>query len=145
MLYFQINYLTSAQLRTLMTKVTSVLRLLYKLVIYDRNGIGVGTVLEKVMTLLPKFEMYKNNEYMGCLSKELFYYNIDYNGWHIDGSLAEWDYTIVDKNYDTVAVICKQIFNVTDTYVIDVKNPDNALDALMFVLAIDAEKCSRNK
>ena len=75
MLYFQINYLTSAQLRTLMTKVTSVLRLLYKLVIYDRNGIEVGTVLEKVMTLLPKFEMYKNNEYMGCLSKELFYYN----------------------------------------------------------------------
>ena len=121
----------------------------HKLVIYDRNRNEVGTVLEKVMTFLPKFEMYKNNEYMGCLSKELSFflphYNIDYNGWHIDGSLAEWDYTIVDSNCDTVAVICKQIFNVTDTYVIDVKNPDNALDALMFVLAIDAEKCSRNK
>lgn len=120
-----------------------------KLVIYDRNRNEVGTVLEKVMTFLPKFEMYKNNEYMGCLSKELSFflphYNIDYNGWHIDGSLAEWDYTIVDKNYDTVAIICKQIFKITDTYVIDIKNPDNALDALMFVLAIDAEKCSRNK
>lgn len=39
----------------------------------------------------------------------------------------------------------KEIFNFTDTYVIDVKDPENALDALMFVLAIDAEKCSRNK
>ena len=29
--------------------------------------------------------------------------------------------------------------------VIDVKDVENALDALMFVLAIDAEKCTRNK
>lgn len=49
------------------------------------------------------------------------------------------------ESYDTVAIIRKEIFNVTDTYVIDVKDPENALDALMFVLAIDAEKCTRNK
>lgn len=41
----------------------------HKLVIYDQNENEVGTVLEKVMTLLPKFEIYKNNEYIGCLSK----------------------------------------------------------------------------
>ena len=101
------------------------------------------------MTLLPKFEIYKNNEYIGCLSKELSFftphYNIDYNGWHIDGTLTEWNYTIVDESYDTVAIIRKEIFNFTDTYVIDVKDVENALDALMFVLAIDAEKCTRNK
>ena len=28
---------------------------------------------------------------------------------------------------------------MTDTYVIDVQDPGNALDVLMFVLAIDAE------
>ena len=33
---------------------------------------------------------------------------------------------------------------MSDAYVIDVQDPGNALDALMFVLAIDAEKCSRN-
>lgn len=53
----------------------------------------MGNVLEKVMTLLPKFEIYKNNEYIGCLSKELSFftphYHIDYNGWHIDGTLTE--------------------------------------------------------
>ena len=51
----------------------------------------------------------------------------------------------MDENYDTVAIIRKEIFNFTDTYVINVKDPENALDALMFVLAIDAEKCTRNK
>ena len=33
---------------------------------------------------------------------------------------------------------------MSGTYVIDVQDPGNALDALMFVLAIDAEKCSRH-
>lgn len=51
----------------------------------------------------------------------------------------------MDESYDTVAIIRKEIFNFTDTYVIDVKDLENALDALMFVLAIDAEKCTRNK
>jgi hypothetical protein len=34
--------------------------------------------------------------------------------------------------------------NWTDTYSIDVVEPKNAICALMLVLAIDAEKCSRN-
>ena len=119
------------------------------LTIYDANNNRIGMVQEKFLTFLPKFEIYKNNEYIGCLSKELSFftphYNIDYNGWHIDGTLTEWNYTIVDESYVTVAIIRKEIFNFTDTYVIDVKNPENVLDALMFVLAIDAEKCTRNK
>ena len=44
----------------------------------------------------------------------------------------------------TVATVSKQLFNWTDTYVIDVYNPQDALAALMLVLAIDAEKCSRD-
>ena len=42
------------------------------------------------------------------------------------------------------AVMTGAILAGTAVYVIDVQDPGNALDALMFVLAIDAEKCSRN-
>ena len=56
----------------------------------------------------------------------------------------EWDYSILDRNSYLIASISKELFHMTDTYVIDVRDPENALDALMFVLAIDAEKCSRN-
>ena len=45
---------------------------------------------------------------------------------------------------EQVAVISKEIFHMTDTYVLDIVNPVNALRVLMFVLAIDAEKCSRS-
>ncbi len=42
-----------------------------------------------------------------------------------------------------MALVSKEPFKWTDTYSIDVFDPADALDALMLVLAIDAEKCSR--
>ena len=57
----------------------------------------------------------------------------------------EWDYSILDRSGYSIARVSKELFHMTDTYIIDVQqNPGNALDVLMFVLAIDAEKCSRN-
>ena len=115
--------------------------------IYDAFGNEVGTVKEKIFRLLPQFEIYEGARYAGCISKEfsLFkpQYNIDYNGWHIDGSIMEWDYNILDQRGYSVASVSKELFHMTDTYVIQVNEPEYALDALMFVLAIDAEKCSR--
>ena len=74
----------------------------HKLVIYDAYGNEVGMVVQKVLTFLPKFEIYKNGSYIGCLSKEFSFltphYNIDYNGWHIDGTIMEWDYSILDRS-----------------------------------------------
>lgn len=53
-----------------------------------------------------------------------------------------WDYTITDGG-EPVATIGKQLLRLTDTYVIDVIRPGNALYALMVVLSIDAELCRR--
>ena len=115
--------------------------------VFDAYGREVGTVKERIFTFLPKFEIYLGNNYVGCISREfsLFKpkYNIDFNGWHIEGDFFEWDYTIANASGNAVATISKQLFRWTDTYVIDVYQPSDALCALMFVLAIDAEKCSR--
>lgn len=120
----------------------------HKLVIYDAAGNEVGMVVQKVLSFLPQFEIYENGNYVGCISKELSFfhprYDIDYNGWHIEGSFWEWDYTIMDPQNCLVASISKELFHMTDTYVIDIADSQNALHALMFVLAIDAEKCSRD-
>lgn len=73
----------------------------HKLVIYDAYGNEVGMVVQKVLTFLPKFEIYKNGSYIGCLSKEFSFltphYNIDYNGWHIDGTIMEWKYNYTNS------------------------------------------------
>lgn len=115
--------------------------------IYDANGNEVGYIKEKILTWLPKFEMYIGDQYTGCISKEFTFFrpkfHIDYNGWSVDGDWFEWDYAILNSSGQNVASVSKQIWNWTDTYVIDVNNPQDALCALMLVLAIDAEKCSR--
>ena len=116
--------------------------------IFDTHGREIGTVKQRVLTFMPKFELYLGDQYWGCISREftLFRprYNIDCNDWHIDGDWREWNYQILDNTYTLVATISKSIWNLTDTYVIDVKDPQNALCTLMLVLAIDAEKCSRD-
>ncbi len=115
--------------------------------IFDTFGNEIGTVKERVLTFLPKFELYLGGSCIGCISKEFTFFrpkfNIDCNGWRIDGDFLEWDYTIFDASGRSVAAVSKELFRLTDTYVIDVRDPQDALCALMLVLAIDAEKCSR--
>lgn len=116
--------------------------------IFDAQENEVGTVKQKIFTLLPKFELYQGEDDLGCITKEFTFFkprfDIDFNGWHIEGNFFEWDYSILDAQGNFVATVTKEIWNWTDTYVIDVANPADALYALMLVLAIDAEKCSRS-
>ncbi len=116
--------------------------------ILDQNGVHVGTVKERVLTFLPKFELYIGDTYMGCIRKEFTFFrpafDLECNGWTVQGSFFEWDYEILSPAGKRVALIEKELWNFTDTYTIDVSDPHDALLALMVVLAIDAEKCSRN-
>ena len=116
--------------------------------IFDASGKEIGTVREKIFSFLPRFEIYTEDRCVGCISKELSFfrpkYNIDCNGWHVQGDFFEWDYSILDSDNRYVATVSKQLFNWTDTYVIDVNDPFDALTVVMLVLAIDAEKCSRD-
>ncbi len=115
--------------------------------VYGRNENYLGTVKQRVFTFLPQFEIYIGNGYAGVIRKEFSFFkpsfNIDYLGWHIEGDFFEWDYSIRDMTGMKIATVSKEIMNFTDTYVIDVANEDLALNTLMLVLAIDAEKATR--
>lgn len=116
--------------------------------ILNASGEHIGTVQERVLTFLPKFELYEYGQRVGEIKKEftLFrpHFTIRGSDWEVEGQFMEWDYTIVSASRGTVATITKELFHWTDTYVIDVRESADALRALMVVLAIDAEKCSRN-
>ena len=116
--------------------------------IYNAMGDEVGCVKQKILTFLPRFEIYSRDNYVGCITKEFSFFkpkfSIDYNGWQVEGNLFEFDYFISDSFGNNVARVEKQFFNWTDTYEINVYNDSNALSALMLVIAIDAEKCSRD-
>ena len=112
--------------------------------IFDAEGNEVGIIKERIVTFLPKFEIYMGNDYVGCISKQLTFfkpeYQVDYNGWSMEGDYWEWNYSIVDEGVNHIATISKQLMKLTDTYVIDIHRPQHDLEVLMLVLAIDAEK-----
>ena len=120
----------------------------HKLHILNPAGAHIATVKEVVLTLLPCFELYLGEQYLGCIQKKFSFfrpqYQINCNGWQVEGDLFGWDYQITGASGAPVATVSKELFRLTDTYVIDVNDPRDALCALMLVLAIDAEKCSRN-
>lgn len=119
----------------------------HKLIIKDFSGEEVGMLREVVFSWLPRFEFFMNGTYVGCVKKEFSFfrpvYRVDFKSWSVTGNLFEWDYEISSPG-GTVAAVSKKLFNFTDTYEIDVFDPGDALGALLVVLAIDAEKCSRN-
>ena len=116
--------------------------------IFDQYGREVGMVKERILTFMPKFEIYIRGEYIGCIHREFSFlrprYHIDCNGWQVEGNFWEWDYDICNEQGSMIATVSKELFNWTDTYVLDVQDSSDQLCVLMLVLAIDAEKCSRN-
>ena len=68
-------------------KVFSMNRQIY---IYDiKTREELGSVEEKMFTMMPQFEIYKNGMMYGTIKKKftMFHpkYELDYNGWHVEG------------------------------------------------------------
>ena len=115
--------------------------------IHNAYGEHIGTVKEEVLTFLPRFAIYINDQYIGQVRKEFTFftpsYTLDCCGWQAEGDLFGWNYQVTDSFGRQIMQASKQLLNWTDTYVIDVKNPEDALLSLMIVLAIDAAQCSK--
>ena len=113
--------------------------------ILDDAGRHIATVKEQVLTLLPRFDFYIGDERVGTLKREFTFlspaYDLDCCGWRVTGNWLEWDYQILRRDGSTAAVIRKELFHWTDTYTIETEYDEDALCALMVVLAIDADKC----
>ena len=129
--------------------VTSQLSWGHCLHILDAAGSHVGTVQEKILTFLPKFEIYDQQTLTGMIYRNFTFfrpsYTIDFNGWQINGDVMTWNYTVIDRENHLIAQIQKDLWHMTDCYCIHVEEDQNALLVLMIALAIDADKCSHSR
>ena len=119
----------------------------HRLEISDAAGNYLGQVRQEVLTFRPRFSLFIGENCVGQLRKEfaLFkpVFTLDCNGWEIEGTFWEWAYRVTEGSR-IVMTVSKELFHWTDTYQMDIADPRDALLCLMIVLAIDAEKCSRN-
>ena len=110
------------------------------------NGGYLASVRRTGWTWRPAFEIYVGPNYMGQIRRMNSFgaprYDISFRGWQAVGDFMGFDYAISDHTGRTVAVVSKELFKLTDTYIIDVADPDDSLYALLLVLSIDMEKAS---
>ena len=112
-----------------------------------RTGREIGSIHEKLLTLLPQFEIVMDGRPQGVIRKELTLfrprYHVDFRGWDVQGDLMGWDYRVT-RGAATVMSISKEFFRWSDTYVLRYSNPANEIPGLLLVIAIDAANCGKD-
>lgn len=112
--------------------------------IYDSQGNKIAALKSKFFDILPQFRLFVGDEEMGRVKKKFTFFTqkfkVDCNNWKIDGNILGWNYSIVDADNALVASMKKELWHMTDHYVLDIVDPKDALLVLMIVLAIDAER-----
>lgn len=118
-----------------------------KLHVYDTSGREVALISQKLMTFLPKYDVYVNGRLLCRISREFTFfkpqYTIDGLGWIVDGDFFDHDYTITEQGR-LIATIQKEWFTWGDCYVADIDNSINEIMVLAVVLAIDCVLASQN-
>ncbi len=117
--------------------------------VYDkRTGQEIGSIHQKLFTLLPQFEIIVKGVSQGTVRKEFTFlrprYQVDYLGWDIEGDFMGWDYQVVQGSREIMS-ISKELFRWSDTYVLRYGDPANEIPGLLLVIAIDAANCSQDK
>ena len=119
----------------------------HQLHVYDRTNCEVGLIKERLLTLLPVFEIEVNGSVQGQIEKKfsLFRpkYEVNFNGWRVEGDFLGWDYDVY-SGCSSIIHITKEVLHWGDTYVIDFQNPADELMGLLLVIAIDAANCTQN-
>ena len=113
--------------------------------VYDREGCEVGSIHEKVLSLMPVFQIVVDGEVQGTIEKRFRLFRQDYDvdccGWNVEGDFMGWDYDVYDSDGSPILHISKELFHWGDTYVLDFDREEDELMGLLLVIAIDAANC----
>ena len=111
-----------------------------KLHIYDMNSNEIAFIHQKVLSFLPRFLVFIGGIQVAEIVKEFTFfrnkYRIEGLGWDVDGDFMDHDYEITHMGRPIVA-ISKEWFTWGDSYMLDIADNVDPVNALSVVLAID--------
>lgn len=112
----------------------------HKLYIYDMNGRELAFVKQRLMTWMPKFEVYVNGNLVTTVVKQFTFFKPSYTlegiNWSIQGEFWQHNYCISDGVRD-IAAINKAWLSWGDCYEIDIAEGVDEVLTIATVLAID--------
>ena len=91
----------------------------HQIQIYDKQtGERLGSVREKLLTLMPTFELVMDGRSVGVIRKRFTLirqnYEVEYHGWDVEGDFLGWDYEVMQGNQQIMS-ISKQWLSWGDT------------------------------
>lgn len=120
----------------------------HKLHIHDANGAHIATLRQQLLTWLNKYDLYLNDAISATVCRRFSFLHPRYEvvplEWTVEGDFMGWDYRITDAAGQVRGTASKELLRWTDTYQIDVPDPDDALTVLAVVLYIDADKAQQS-
>ena len=120
----------------------------HRIHIYDKQtGRELGSVHQKLLTLLPTFELVMDGRTVGMIRRKFTFfrqnYEVDYRGWNVEGDFMGWDYRVMQGSTEIMS-ISKEWLSWGDTYTLHYNNPANEFPGLLLVIAIDAANCTHD-
>ncbi|MBE6959077.1 MAG: hypothetical protein E7447_08020 [Ruminococcaceae bacterium] len=115
--------------------------------VFDKKtGKEVGSIHQKLLTFLPKYEIVIDGRLVGTITKSFTLwkpkYRVDFRDWEVEGDFWGWNYVARRGEYEVLRVSRELAWS--DCYAINYINPADEIPALLLVLAIDAVNCDAN-
>lgn len=114
-----------------------------KLSFQDLQGNELAFIEQKLLTFLPKYEIYRNGALFAEVRKEFSWFNKKFtldvpgpNDYTIEGSFWAHDFRFL-RSGDTVATVSKAVWSWTDTYGIDIAEGEDDVSILSACIVID--------
>lgn len=114
--------------------------------VYNKvTGEEVGSIHQKLLTLLPQFEIVIGGRTVGTIRREFSFfrprYHVDFRGWEVSGDFMGWDYRACQNGREVLSV-SKELISWGDTYTLHFTDAYDEIPGLLLVLAIDAVNCN---
>ena len=127
----------------------SLFSLTHQIRVFDiRTGLEVGAIRQRLVSLLPTFEIFIGGRIRGTIRRKFTLltqdYQVDYQGWDVAGDFMGWEYQVM-HGHRKIMSITKEFLRLSDTYVLEYGDIADEVPGLLLTIAIDAVNCSKNK
>ena len=111
-----------------------------RLHIFDLHGRELALVKQEMLTLLPKFYVFKGGNQIAQIRKEFSFFTPKYTvaglNWEVSGNFLAHEYE-VSKHGRPIVSISKEWYTWGDSFQLDIADGADEIVALAVVLAID--------
>ena len=109
--------------------------------VYDEHHKEVGVVREKLIKILPRYNIFIGGKEQGYIKKCLSFfhtvYDIQFANLRVDGDIFSWNYDVYNGSGQLVATVRKKIISLVDTYVMDIINEEYEMEVVMLAVVIE--------